>query len=186
MDWNTELIEFLELIRRKSVSLAQKHTSSFFYYKRCTNMFDVPVIILSVLSSSISVGVSNFVSQPDISLTTCSISMLIAILGSVKLYLNLTSNMTNELEISKEFHILALDISKTLFIPADLRKIDQIEFLNKMYDTYIVLLQKSSLIQADEEKSQLERRLEKLQGSPKTPSILQSRLKNPLTVTTIG
>jgi hypothetical protein len=180
-DWSEDIISFLELIRKKAVTLAQKHTIAFFYYRSCENYFSVPVICLSVFSSFISVGVKDFVSQPIISITTASVSMVIAILGSVKLYLNLTTNTANELEISKEFHILALDISKMLFIPCDLRKIDQIEFLNKIYDTYIVLLQKSSLIKAEEERSKMECQVEKLKSSPTT---LQPRVRNPLTIIT--
>lgn len=178
--WSSELIDFLELIRKKSVSLAQKHTAAFFYYRNCENYFSVPVICLSVFSSFVSVGIKDFVSQPVISITTASVSMVIAILGSVKLYLNLTTNTANELEISKEFHILALDISKELFIPEELRKTDQIEFLNKIYDSYIVLLQKSSLIKAEEERSKMEGQIERLKTSPTT---LQPR-RNPLTIIT--
>jgi hypothetical protein len=183
-EWSHEVIDFLELIRRKSVSLAQKHTASFFFYKSCMNAFDVPTIILSVLSSSFSVGTTAFISQANISITTCSISMLIAILGSIKLYLNLTTNTANELMVSKEFHILALDISKMLFIPIDLRKVKQEDFMDEIYDRYIVLLQKSSLVRAEEERSQLDCQIDKLKTSPKSPFNLQNRIKNPLTIIT--
>ena len=179
-DWSEDIVSFLELIRKKAVTLAQKHTTAFFYYRNCENYFSVPVICLSVFSSFISVGVKDFVTQPIISITTASVSMVIAILGSVKLYLNLTTNTANELEISKEFHILALDISKMLFIPCELSKTDQIEFLNKIYDSYIVLLQKSSLIKAEEERTKLECQVEKLKTSP---IALQPR-RNPLTIIT--
>jgi hypothetical protein len=182
-DWSEDIVSFLELIRKKAVGLAQKHTASFFYYRSCENYFSVPVICLSVFSSFISVGVKDFVSQPVISITTASVSMAIAILGSIKLYLNLTTNTANELEISKEFHILALDISKMLFIPCDLRKVDQIEFLNKIYDSYIVLLQKSSLIKAEEERVKMDGQVSLLKTSPKTPTILQPR-RNPLMIVT--
>ena len=77
--------------------------------------------------------------------------MAIAILGSIRLYLNLTLNVALELELSKEFHILALDISKELFLPIELRKQTQQEFLEAVYGCYIVLLQKSSLIKAEHE-----------------------------------
>ncbi len=182
-NWDTELTDFLELIRKKSVVLAQKHTASFFYYKSCMNYFEIPVIVLSVFSSFISVGVSAFLSQAIISITTAGVSMVIAILGSVKLYLNLTSNKASELEISKEFHVLALDISKMLFIPVELRKIDQLDFLNKIYDTYIVLLQKSSLIKAEEERTRMDGQVSLLKTSPKTPTMLQPR-RSPLTIIT--
>ena len=76
--------------------------------------------------------------------------MLLAILGSVSLYLNLNNLKIEELELSKSYHHLALNISKILFIPVSLRKIEQLDFLNICYDKYVILLQESSLIRADE------------------------------------
>lgn len=149
--WDENIVDFLELIRAKSVSLSVKHTNSFFIYKKMENLFAIPTIVLSIFSSFISVGVSAFIAQPNISLTTSSISMFVAILGSIRLYLNLTLNLELELELSKSFHILALDISKELFLPVELRKQSQLEFLEAIYGVYIGLLQKSSLIKAEQE-----------------------------------
>ncbi len=159
MEWNDDIITFLELIRSKSVDLSAKHTTNFFYYKSCENYFAIPTIVLSVFSSFISVGVSDFVAQEAISTTTASISMAIAILGSVRLYLNLTLNVALELELSKEFHVLALDISKELFLPIELRKQSQQEFLEAIYGAFIGLLQKSSLIKAEQEITQQKNKL---------------------------
>ena len=71
--WNEDIVDFLQLIRSKSVDLSAKHTANFFYFKSCENYFQIPTIVLSVFSSFISVGVSDFVSQPTISTTTASI-----------------------------------------------------------------------------------------------------------------
>jgi hypothetical protein len=158
-DWNEDIVTFIELIRSKSVDLSIKHTSNFFYYKSCENYFQIPTIVLSIFSSFISVGVSDFVAQPTISTTTASISMVIAILGSIRLYLNLTLNVELENELSKEFHILALDISKELFLPIELRKQSQQEFLEAIYGCYVGLLQKSSLIKAEQEITQQKNKL---------------------------
>ncbi len=149
-EWDEDLIEFLQLLRKKSVYLSIQHTNSFFYYNKCATIFSVPSIILSIFNGFISVGVSEFIKQRDISLINSSISMLLAILGSVSLYLNLNNLKIEELELSKSYHHLALNISKTLFIPVSLRKIDQLDFLNICYDKYVILLQESSLIRADE------------------------------------
>ncbi len=181
-DWSEDLIEFLQLIRTKSVELSKKHTESFFSYKRIMNLFDIPIIILSVFSSFISVGISAFVSQRNISLCTASISMGVTILGSIKLYLNLNVNTAIELEISKDFLVLAMDISKTLFIPVELRKVNQIDFIDDIYSRYIILIQKSSLIKINEERTQLNNQLNLLKTSPKTPIIIQPR--NKLTMST--
>jgi hypothetical protein len=121
---------------------------------------------MSVLSSSFAVGTGEFLAQPVISLVSCSVSMVVAILSSIKLYLNISTNTNNELEISKEFHLLSFDIQKTLALPVELRKIEQLDFLNKSYDTFIVMIQKSSLIKA-EEKERIENTLEKIKNSPK-------------------
>lgn len=148
--WDEELVEFLQLLRKKSVYLSNQHSISFFYYNKLSTMFSVPSIILSIFNSFISVGVSEFVAQQNVSLISSSISMLLAILGSVSLYLNLNNLKIEELELSKSYHHLALQISKTLYIPVNLRKIEQIDFLNMCYDKYVILLQESSLIRADE------------------------------------
>ena len=174
-EWDDNIIQFIELIRAKCVNLSQKHTASFFAYKKMMNIFDIPIIILSVFSSFISVGISAFVSQPVISITTASISMAVTILGSIKLYMNLTINTATELTLSKDFHILAMDISRILFTPTALRKLTQTEFLDDIYNRYIILLENSSLIKANEERTELNKII---QISPKSPTILQPR--NPL------
>jgi len=166
-DWDVQLIEFLEGIRLKSAKLSVKHTNKFFYYKSISNLFDIPIIILSVLSASFGVGTKDFLEQSVISLVSCAVSMVVAILSSIKLYLNISTNTTNELDISKEFHLLSLDIQKTLALPTELRKTDQLDFLNKSYDTFIVMLQKSSLIKADEERDKMDTLLEKIKRSPR-------------------
>ena len=112
-------------------------------------------------------GTKDFLEQSVISLVSCAVSMVVAILSSIKLYLNISTNTTNELDISKEFHLLSLDIQKTLALPTELRKTDQLDFLNKSYDTFIVMLQKSSLIKADEERDKMDTLLEKIKRSPR-------------------
>lgn len=165
-DWDEQLLDFLEHIRRKSAKLSIKHTNKFFYYKSCSNYFDIPIIIMSVIVSSFSVGTGDFLEQSVISLVSCSVSMIVAILSSIKLYLNISTNTSNELDISKEFHLLSLDIQKTLALPTELRKIEQLDFLNKSYDSYIVMLQKSSLIKA-EEQERMDTIFDKIKSSPR-------------------
>ncbi len=187
-DWNEDLVDFLESIRRKSVKLSQKHTNSFFYYKSCLNYFDIPIIILSVLSASFGVGTKDFLQQSVISLVGCGVNMIIAILSSIKLYLNLSSNLNSELEISKALHILSLDIGKTLTLPYELRQIEQLEYLNKTYDTYTLLIEKSSLVKSDEETERMSAVIAKIKSSPKfamkrqpTLSPLQIPINNEVT-----
>ena len=178
-DWDGQLIDFLENIRRKSAKLSVKHTNKFFYYKSCSNFFDIPIIVMSVIVSSFGVGTGDFLEQSVISIVSCSVSMIVAILSSIKLYLNISTNTSNELDISKEFHLLSLDIQKTLSLPTELRKIEQLDFLNKSYDTFIVMLQKSSLIKAEEEQERMDNILEKIKRSPRL-TLKRQPVKSPI------
>jgi hypothetical protein len=177
-EWDDNVIDFLDSIRRKCSKLSLKHTNTFFYYNRVSNFFDIPIIILSTLSASFAVGTDAFIEQSYISLINCGVSMIVAILSSIKLYLNISTNKTNELEISKAFYVLSLDIQKTLYLPVELRKIEQLEFLNQTYDAYILLIQKSSLIKASEESEKMDKLLEKIKSSPRLA--LRRQPTNPL------
>lgn len=166
-EWNYQLVEFLDSIRKKCNKLSNKHTTAFFYYNKVSNFFDIPIIILSTLSASFAVGTGDFLDQSYISLINCGVSMTVAILSSIKLYLNIATNKTNELDISKSFYLLGFDIEKTLYLPYELRKIPQLEYLQSSYDTYIQLIQKSSLVKANDESVRMAVVLEKIKSSPR-------------------
>ena len=68
--------------------------------------FEIPVIILSVFSSSFSVGTENFIHQQTLSAVTCSISMLVTILTSTKLYMKITENSSQEQELAIQYKSL--------------------------------------------------------------------------------
>ena len=112
--WTTEINDILEKMRKNAIELSNRHRNNYYEYKGYSKYFDIPVIVVSVLSSSFSVGAGSFLSQELVSVSTCGISMLVAILKSIKLYLPLEDNIKVELEMSKAFHTLALDIFKVL------------------------------------------------------------------------
>jgi hypothetical protein len=76
--------------------------------------FEIPTIILSVFSGSFAVGADPFAPQGTISVINCSISMLITILTSIKLYMKITENSSQEHELAISYKSLSLDIFKTL------------------------------------------------------------------------
>jgi hypothetical protein len=181
-EWDLAIVDFLDMVRKKCTKLSLKHTNTFFYYNKVSHTFDIPIIILSTLSASFAVGTGDFLEQSYISLINCGVSMIVAILSSIKLYLNIATNKTNELDISKSFYLLAFDIEKTLYLPYELRKIPQLEYLESIYDAYILLIQKSSLIKASDENEKMMKVLEKIKSSPRLAIRRQplASLKNPL------
>ena len=156
INWSEEQEGILEKIRINCIVLAETHRRAYFDYKNLSKLFDIPVIIISTLSASFSVGSQSYLPQHLISTTTCSISMLVAILSSIKLYLNLEQNLKLESELSKQFSLLSLDIFKILHLNKTDRSIDGLIYLNKKYTNYCHLIEQSNLLRKRMKKDELE------------------------------
>ena len=156
MNWSEEQENILEKIRINSIVLSETHRRNYYEYKNLSKLFDIPIIIISTLSASFSVGSQSYLPQHIISTTTCSISMCVAILSSIKLYLNLEQNLKLETELSKQFSLLSLDIFKILHLNKDDRSIDGLIYLNKKYTNYCHLIEQSNLLRKRMKKDELE------------------------------
>ena len=145
-NWNQSVDSLLDKIRLNSIMLASKHIKNHLYYLNCSKYFEIPVIILSVFSSSFSVGSEKFIHQETISAVTCTISMLVTILTSTKLYMKITENSSQEQELAIQYKSLALDIFKLLSLPKENRGIDGLLYLNKVYSKYTNLIENSQIL----------------------------------------
>jgi len=146
MNWNNSIDSLLDKIRLNCVMLASKHTINHLYYLNMSKYFEIPVIILSVFSGSFSVGAVSFINQETVSVITCSISMIITILTSIKLYMKITENSSQEQELAISFKSLALDIFKHLSLTIEDRGIDGLIYLNKIYNKYTSLIENSQIL----------------------------------------
>ena len=155
-NWSEEQESILEKIRINCIVLAETHRRAYFDHKNVSKLFDIPVIIISTLSASFSVGSQSYLPQHLISTTTCSISMLVAILSSIKLYLNLDQNLKLESELSKQFNLLSLDIFKILHLNKTDRSIDGLIYLNKKYTNYCHLIEQSNLLRKKLKRDELQ------------------------------
>ena len=80
--------------------------------------------------------------------------MIITILTSIKLYMKITENSTEEKDLSIKFKTLALELFKTLSLPTQDRGTDGIVYLNKTYSVYIKLIENSAIINPLNKKDQ--------------------------------
>ena len=155
MEWGQHIDSLLDKIRLNCVQLTNRHIKSHLYYKGASAYFEVPTIILSVFAGSFSVGSDPFLHQELISVVNCVISMIITILTSVKLYMKITENSSQEQELAISFKSLALDIFKTLSLPEEKRGTDGMVYLNKVYGKYINLVENSAILNQMNKKDQL-------------------------------
>ncbi len=142
--WNPNLIAILEKIRLNSVSMSEKHRARSVELNSLSKYFDLPVIVCSVFSSSFqSLGT---VPAQQSQLIQVSISMFIAVLTSIKLWLGLTRQITEEISLAKEFYILSIEIFKILNLQEQDRNCDAVQFMNVCYSNYKALVESSTLL----------------------------------------
>lgn len=150
-----EVDSLLDKIRLNCVYLTNKHINNHLYYKGVSIYFELPTIILSVFAGSFSVGAQPFMEQEIVSVINCSISMIITILTSIKLYMKINENQQAEQELAVQFKTLALDIFKVLSLPDKDRGIDGLVYLNKVYGKYINLVENSAILNPMNKNDQL-------------------------------
>jgi len=153
--WNDETIKILNNVRINSLNLSEYHRRNYFSYKYLSNWFDLPVICISTIAGSFSVGAIPYLDQGYISLISCSASMLITILSSIKLYLNINDNLQSESDMARKFYVLSLEIYKIINLPDEKRGINASDFLNSKYNQYIKLYEESNLLKRRYKKDQL-------------------------------
>jgi hypothetical protein len=154
--WTSGMVSVLEYVKDNSLIKANQHQKRYYKYKSYLKYFKIPLICLSGLNSVISVGLQNYMQQTSISGLTCIISLLCAIITSLELYLAIQSTMENELQSSKEFLMLAIDINKMLTIEEDQRAIDPRTYVDDKHKSYLQLIERSSLLHKMKEKISLE------------------------------
>ena len=122
------------------MALNKKHIKRYIYYNSISKYFDIPIIVFSVFSASFT-SLDVIESSMNVIITT-SISMAITILSSIKLYLNLSNNINDEIQLSKAYYILSINIFKQL----SLKQGDANLFLEESFNEYSKLTEQSSIL----------------------------------------
>ena len=188
MLWSHDIETILNDVRENSVYLSQHHKKRYFYYKQVSTYFRIPTIILSSVASVASVGLTAYVKQENISGIVCLMSLSIGIINSIELYLRIQDNLENELETSKKYYNLSIDLHKILNLSQQNREGEPRKVLDTYYKRYVDLVEESNLLsttypdklsKVPKLKGMFERTDKKLNSSP-TSSSTSSLNSNPL------
>ncbi len=145
MNWTQDYESILESLRLNAVYMSRSHKKKYFAFKRMSNYFRVPTIVLSACVSVLAVGSEPYLKQQNISGITSLVSMIVGILNSIELYLKLQDAIESELDKSKQWYALAAEIYKVTSLEPAHRDNDPAKLLNGFYDKYMELFHESSL-----------------------------------------
>jgi hypothetical protein len=144
-NWSREVERLLDQIRTNSIELESHHKKKYFAIKKLTVWFRVPVIVLSSINALVAVSLTQYLPQNIISGMNAGISFIIGTLTSIGLYLKIEDRAEGELEASRKYHVLALNIFKILSLKDNDRGVDGDIFLSTCFSEYIKLFEQSGL-----------------------------------------
>ena len=153
--WSEDIESLLEKIRLNCVYRSEYHRKSFYHYKSYEKWFQLPLIILAACNSVLAVSLAGYTDQRTASGVTCLISLFSGIISSVELFLSIQDTMKLELELSKSFYTLSINIYKTLHLSAHLRSSNGKEYLEKCFSQYNQLTEHSKLLKCKYKKDHL-------------------------------
>ena len=145
-DWSDDCELLLEQLRQNCVHLNKFHKLRYFYFKKIIMWFRLPTIIISSFASVASGLGREYLSQTDITSVVVLMSLSVSILNSIELFLKINETTILELETSKSYYQLSLNIHKTLRLKRENRKITGLDALEKFYRDYSELYETSALI----------------------------------------
>jgi hypothetical protein len=144
--WSTDRENLLDSIRYNCAILNELHKQQYFYYKSFSKYFRVPLLLLSGINSVAAIGLNNYINQKTVRLICCLISLITGIITSIELYLGIEISMANELEASREFYLLSIDIYKTLQLKRENRSVDGNVYLESCLSKYSKLFENSNVL----------------------------------------
>jgi hypothetical protein len=183
MSWSLDIEALLENVRQNCVHMNKYHKLRYFYFKRVGQYFKLPTIAISSVASVASVGLTTYLSQPNISGIVCLLTLAVSVINSIELYMKIGETIELELDTSKKYYQLSIEIHKILKLDRENRKISGTDALEKFYRDYTELYEASALISNsyNDNLALLPKKGFKLQHSPtETHSSNSSINSNPL------
>jgi hypothetical protein len=144
--WTDDIEQVLDAIYQNCVTLSNEHKKRYFSLKENLKYYRLPVIVISGINSVISVGLQPYVQQDLISVVTCLLALVCSIIGSIELYLAIQKSMEMELISQRDFHLLGIDIKKTLLLTREHRPRPAKDYLDSQYNLYCKLIESSNTL----------------------------------------
>ena len=144
--WSSDIDVILNNLRCNCMMFHEHHKKQYYDLKAYLKYFRIPTIILSGCNSVFSIGGSSYISQSYVSVITCLISLTCGIIVSIELYLSIQNSMENELDASKEFYLLSIDIYKMISLNVCNRNINGRQYLDEKYSIYCKLIENRNLV----------------------------------------
>lgn len=146
-EWTYDIEDVLDKIRINSTFLSAHHKKRFIEYADKIKYYRIPVLILSASASVFSIAGTHFLPQSQVSLGNCGLGLIAGIITSIELFYNIAENMKSELQSSRAFYALSVDIYKTLALLPSNRNPEARSYLEQCFTEYLKLTEQSNILE---------------------------------------
>ena len=143
--WSLKIEAICEDVLTNIKLLSEIHKTNYLVLKIYLFRLKIPVIVLSAFNSIVSVGLSNYTTQSITSTITCLLSLCVGLLGSLELFIGVSTKMDIEYSTYKSLKVLGIKISHTLKLEPCNRDMNGDIFLKEVISEYESIF-KNSLI----------------------------------------
>lgn len=147
LEWSDSIEHTLDMVRLNCVNLSEYHQQKYEKFRSRSNMYQLPVFLLSAGNAYAALGISKYLKQAYISDINCGVSIIVALFIVVQYLLSYQKQMEDELIKFKEYYLLSAQIFKVLSVEREDRKIDGKLFLEEKFSKYEELVNTSDIIQ---------------------------------------
>ena len=134
--WTPDIELILRALRDNSDRLQAENKKHIFLIERRLMYFRLPTIILSSVNSVFSVGLSAYLEQGTVSVINCLLSLVIACISSVELYLQLSKKLEQRMASYHHFKLLSLKLAATIKLEPANRDGHAAQFLSTVKAEY--------------------------------------------------
>lgn len=147
--WTKDIEDTLERLRIVCLVRSKYHKNNYYKMLNLLKYFRIPIIILSGLNSVFNLALTTFMTQIQISLLCCFVSLFTGLIGSIELFLQIQTNMENDLLNAKEYYLNAIDICKTLQLDRKNRNHNALAYLHEKFSIYSKLVESAVVLDKD-------------------------------------
>jgi len=144
--WNIREEEFLKKVEKQCNAYHSYFMKDYEYYKKLSNRFNVPILLISSINALSAIALSDFLEQKFVSIFNAVLSAGTGLLGSVQLYLKLNEKMANSLRSSTVMKRIALHIAKELSMAPETRATEGKIFLQECFADFNACIEQSNPI----------------------------------------
>ena len=144
--WSKDVEDQLRAIEQNASSQSAISKNNYLELLHQQKFFKIPVIVLSGLNSIFAVGLNGYVNQDAVSVLNCILAFICATLGSVELFLGITSKLEKSFQSYQNFYLLSVKINNCIRLDrAHRNEMDGRAFLNECLTSYEQLFQTSNV-----------------------------------------